>query len=154
MAKDLLGFEASLRKAAAGLTGPPMKATMKLLGEGAKADMRQSLAAGSGGDRKLSHWRGKQPDAAWEPKGPAAINIYPKGQGAVRVMESGATGHTIRPRRRGGALSTPYGPRPLVRIPHTRGKQSWTKGRALVQKNTTARAQKAIGAQLKGSLGG
>lgn len=155
MANAISDLGSRLSQAANGLSGPPMRKTLTAIGVAAKKDMDEAARAATGGDAVMSNWKGAKLTSAFQVTG-TSITVIPRPAGPWKVLDQGAAAHVVRPKGRGRrqAVSTPYGPRAQVRIPHTRGKQAWSKGRRAVQTRTPDRLTELVGGELRSVLHG
>ena len=90
----------------------------------------QLVARDTGGDGRFTNMRGGAATVEVAAR-PSEAEIRAAGNpGLWAILEHGTKAHTIRPRRRSSAtvLSTPYGPRPFVRVSGVRARRTWTKG--------------------------
>lgn len=153
MTNALHDLSSRLSKAGQDLSGSSMRRVASEVGVAAKRDMDEAARAATGGDGVMSNWPRARLTSGFTIKGSSSLTLAPKPLGAWKVLESGAAAHVVHARK-GRVLSTPFGPRPLVRIPHTRGKQAWSKGRRIVEQRTPERIAVIVGGQLRRTLNG
>lgn len=87
------------------------------------------VAADTGGDGRLSNYRGGRATVAVEEGGGEAAVRADGSLGLWSILEEGTKAHTVRARP-GGFLATPFGPRRMVQVAGVHARQTWTKGAA------------------------
>lgn len=148
MGNEVHAFGARLNRAATALSGAPMREVMTHLGVAAKKDLERAVSRDAGGDLAMRNWPKAKMTSGFEHTGEGRITVKARPAGPWRVLSEGARPHTVTAkgarggrRGRGGArlLRTPYGPRPYVHIPHTRGHGTWARGVQTVKTETPDR---------------
>jgi hypothetical protein len=91
-------------------------------------DVTDRLRADTGGDGRLSHYRGGGATVQVT-SGAGTAEVAGSGaMGVWAILESGTTAHTVTGRGARGVVLSPYGPRRSVRVSGVRGKQTWSQG--------------------------
>lgn len=173
MADDFAALGKKLSQLSADLSGERQRALTQRVANLARKDALEVAARDAGADRRLSNWkRAGTLGVKVEMTGATAATITPTPSGPWKVLTEGAAAHTEtaklskitgrgskvrRSARKTGIasgtagafagerpLKTPYGPRYKVKIPHTRGKQTWDKAATKIAAESPGRVNTEV----------
>ena len=92
----------------------------------AASRIERQLFADTGGDGRLSNYKGGAAAVAIETGTREASVVGAGSRGLWSMLEHGTTAHTVLPRKR--FLITPQGPRRMVQVSGTNARRTWTRG--------------------------
>ncbi len=125
-------------------------------------EIRRTTAAATGGDMRLSNWRGAgTASVGYSPVSGGKTTIKPRNMGLSIAIESGTRPHTIRPKKstrgrgrnkRRRALAVNGGFYASVRHPGTSGKQPFMRGYRSSRDNAVRKFREVVSREIERAL--